>query len=175
MSDPRGRAVIEKVAQISDWGTKLKDGTGQGIGFARYKNKGAWCAVVAQVEAEVSLKVTHLWIAVDVGLAINPDGVKNQIEGGALQSMSWTTKEEVRIKEGKVLTNNWEDYPVLKFSDVPLITTEIISRPEMPTLGAGEASIGPTGAAIANALHAAIGIRVKQMPLTSENIVASME
>ena len=175
LSDPRGRAVIEKVAQISDWGTKLKDGTGQGIGFARYKNKGAWCAVVAQVEAEVSLKVTHLWIAVDVGLAINPDGVKNQIEGGALQSMSWTTKEEVRIKEGKVLTNNWEDYPVLKFSDVPLITTEIISRPEMPTLGAGEASIGPTGAAIANALHAAIGIRVKQMPLTSENIVASME
>ena len=175
LSDPRAREVIEKVAEISQWGKKLKDGTGQGIGFARYKNKGAWCAVVAQVEAEESLKVTHLWIAVDVGLVINPDGVRNQIEGGALQSMSWTTKEEVRINEGKVVTDNWEDYPILKFSDVPFITTEIISRPEMPTVGAGEASIGPTGAAIANALHAAIGVRVKRMPLTSENIVASMD
>ncbi|MEJ6760677.1 MAG: molybdopterin-dependent oxidoreductase [Candidatus Planktophila sp.] len=175
LSDSRGRDVIEKVAQISRWGQKLKDGAGQGIGFARYKNKGAWCAVVAQVEAEESLKVTHLWIAVDVGLVINPNGVKNQIEGGALQSMSWTTKEEVHIKEGKVVTNNWEDYPIVKFSDVPIITTEIISRPKMPTLGAGEASIGPTGAAIANALHAAIGVRVKQMPLTYKNIVAGME
>ncbi len=89
--------------------------------------------------------------------------------------MSWTTKEEVHIKEGKVVTNNWEDYPIVKFSDVPIITTEIISRPKMPTLGAGEASIGPTGAAIANALHAAIGVRVKQMPLTYKNIVAGME
>jgi len=106
---------------------------------------------------------------------INPDGVINQIEGGALQSTSWTTKEQVRISKGRVISNNWEDYSILKFSDVPLIQTEIISRPTLPSLGAGEASIGPTGAAIANALASAIGVRVRNMPLTPENIIASMK
>jgi len=175
LSDPRGRDVITKVAEISGWGQKLPEGSGQGIGFARYKNRGAWCAVVAQVEVETHLKVTNLWIAVDVGLVINPDGVINQIEGGALQSMSWTTKEQVRISMGRVISNNWEDYSILKFSEVPLIQTEIISRPTLPALGAGETSIGPTGAAIANALASAIDIRVRNMPLTRENIIASME
>jgi len=175
LSDPRGRDVISKVAEISGWGKKLPDGCGQGIGFARYKNKGAWCAVVAQVEVETQVKVTHLWIAVDVGLVINPDGVINQIEGGALQSMSWTTKEQVRISRGRVTSNNWEDYPILKFSEVPIVQTEIISRPEMPALGAGEAPIGPTGAAIANAVARAIDVRVRNMPLTRENIIASMD
>lgn len=175
LSDPRGRDVIAKVAEISKWGEKLPEGCGKGIGFARYKNKGAWCAVVAQVEAETHVKVTNLWIAVDVGLVINPDGVLNQIEGGALQSASWTTKEQVRISKGRVISNNWEEYPILKFSDVPVIQTQIISRPTLPTLGAGEASIGPTGAAIANALAIAIGVRVRNMPLTPENIVASID
>lgn len=175
LSDPRGRDVITKVAEISGWGEKLPEGCGKGIGFARYKNKGAWCAVVAQVEAESHVKVTNLWIAVDVGLVINPDGVINQIEGGALQSTSWTTKEQVRISKGRVISNNWEDYSILKFTDVPIIQTEIISRPTLPTLGAGEASIGPTGAAIANALASAIGVRVRNMPLTPANIIASMD
>ncbi|MFZ2228374.1 MAG: molybdopterin cofactor-binding domain-containing protein [Candidatus Nanopelagicaceae bacterium] len=175
LSDPRGRDVIERVAEISGWGEQLPDGHGKGIGFARYKNKGAWCAVVAQVEAESRVKVANLWIAVDVGLVINPDGVINQIEGGALQSTSWTTKEQVRFSKGRVISNNWEDYSILKFSEVPLIQTEIISRPSLPTLGAGEASIGPTGAAIANALASAIGVRVRNMPLTPENIIASMD
>jgi nicotinate dehydrogenase subunit B len=175
LSDPRGRDVITKVAEISGWGQKLPEGIAQGIGFARYKNKGAWCAVVAQVEVEAHLKVTNLWIAVDVGLVINPDGVINQIEGGALQSMSWTIKEQVHISQGRVVSNNWEDYSILKFSEVPVIQTEIISRPTMPALGAGETSIGPTGAAIANALARAIGVRVHNMPLTRENIIASME
>jgi nicotinate dehydrogenase subunit B len=175
LSDPRGREVIARVAQISKWGKTLPEGSAQGIGFARYKNQGAWCAVVAQVEADTYLKVTNLWIAVDVGLVINPDGVINQIEGGALQSMSWTIKEEVRISQGRVISNNWEEYPILKFSEVPLIQTEIISRPSLPALGAGEASIGPTGAAIANALARAIDVRVRNMPLTQENIIASME
>lgn len=174
LSDPRARDVINKVAELSNWGQKLQDGCAQGIGFARYKNKGAWCAVVAQVEAEESLKVRHLWIAVDVGLVINPNGVINQIEGGALQSLSWTTKEEVKISNSRVESNDWEEYAILKFSEIPFVTTEIISRPDMPTLGSGEASIGPTGAAIANALAGAIGVRVRNMPLTSHNIIASM-
>lgn len=175
LSDPRGREVLTKVAEISGWGTKLSEGTGQGIGFARYKNKGAWCAVVAQVDVEANVKATNLWIAVDVGLVINPDGVRNQIEGGALQSLSWTTKEQVRFSNGRVTSNNWEDYPILKFTEVPVVQTEIISRPTMPALGAGEASIGPTAAAVANAVTQAIGVRVRNMPLTVENIMASLE
>jgi CO/xanthine dehydrogenase Mo-binding subunit len=175
LSDPRGRDVLTKVAELSSWGKELPEGTGQGIGFARYKNKGAWCAVVAQVDVEEDVKVSHLWIAVDVGLVINPDGVRNQIEGGALQSLSWTLKEQVQFNDGAVTSNNWEDYPILRFSEVPLVQTEIISRPTTPALGAGEASIGPTAAAIANAVNRAINVRVRNMPLTVTNIMASVE
>jgi nicotinate dehydrogenase subunit B len=172
LSDERARAALRAAAERAGWPGTSADG--MGVGVARYKNRGAYCAVVAEVEAESSVRVRRLTIAVDVGLAVNPDGVVNQIEGGALQALSWTTKERVRFDSRTVTSTTWEDYPILRFSEVPPVDVVLLDRPELPSLGAGEASLGPTAAAIGNALAAAIGVRVRTLPLTPENIVAAM-
>ncbi len=176
LSDPRGRAVLERVAAMCDWSNPPRgEAAGRGLGFARYKGKGAWCAVVVDIEAEERIRMTRMWIAVDVGLAVNPDGVVNQIEGGAIQSASWTLLEQVRFAEGRVLSDTWEEYPIITFGDVPPIEVAIVDRPDEQWLGAGEASMGPTAAALGNALMDATGIRVRALPLTPENIVAAMD
>jgi CO/xanthine dehydrogenase Mo-binding subunit len=167
LKDPRGRAVVERLApEFTSF--KKSEARGHGIAFARYKNIGAYCAVLAEVEAGEALRVTRLVVAADVGLVINPDGVANQLEGGAIQSASWTLKEEGRL--GAV---NWEDYPILKFSEVPRVEVFLLNN-DFPSLGAGEASQGPTAAAIANALHDALGVRVRELPLTPERIVKAI-
>jgi CO/xanthine dehydrogenase Mo-binding subunit len=167
LRDPRGRAVLEKLS--TQWGAwKGREAAGHGIGFARYKNLGAYCAVLAEVEAGEALRVTRLVLAADVGLAINPDGVANQLEGGAIQSASWTLKEE-----GRLGATTWEDYPILKFSEVPPVEVFLLNN-DFPSLGAGEAAQGPTAAAIANALNDALGVRVRDLPLTPERIVKAM-
>jgi CO/xanthine dehydrogenase Mo-binding subunit len=167
LKDPRARAVLE--ALKDSWRSWMKkENCGHGIGFARYKNIGAYCAVLAEVEAGEALRVKRLVLAADVGLAINPDGVANQLEGGAIQATSWTLKEEGRM--GAV---SWEDYPILRFSEVPAVEVRLLTN-ELPSLGAGEAAQGPTAAAIANALHNALGVRVRDLPLTPERIVKAM-
>jgi len=168
LKDPRARAVLE--ALKDSWRSWVeKENCGHGIGFARYKNIGAYCAVLAVVEAGEALRVKRLVLAADVGLAINPDGVANQLEGGAIQATSWTLKEDGRI--GAV---SWEDYPILRFSEVPAVEVSLV-KSDSPSLGAGEAAQGPTAAAIANALHDALGVRVRDLPLTPERIVRAME
>ena len=176
LSDPRGIAVLEKVAVMSDWGNRPSgESAGRGLGFARYKNSGAWCAVVADIIAEETVRVDRLWIAVDVGAVITRDGVLNQIEGGAIQSVSWTLKEEVRFADGRVTSSDWETYPIIRFSEVPHIQIEIIDHPDQPSLGSGECSMGPTAAALGNALFDAIGVRVRNLPLSPANIVTAMD
>jgi CO/xanthine dehydrogenase Mo-binding subunit len=175
LSDPRGRRVLERVAEAVDWGTEAGGpDSGRGVGYARYKNTGGYCAVVADIEARASVLVTRLTIAVDVGLVVNPDGVRNQIEGGALQSLSWTTQEQVRFDRHDVTSRTWEDYPILSFTKAPPVEVHLIDRPDRPALGAGEASIGPTAAAIGNAVRAALGVGVRTLPLIPENIIASL-
>jgi len=168
LKDPRGRAVIEKLAALFTSFQKTEN-RGRGIAFARYKNLGAYCAVLAEVEATHELRVTRLVAAVDVGLPVNPDGVMNQIEGGCIQAASWTLKEAWR--PGVVA---WEDYPILKFSEVPRVEV-ILLKNELASVGAGECAMGPTAAAIANALHDALGVRVRDLPLTPERIVRAMD
>ena len=168
LKDPRARVVLELLRM--NWNSwSGGENQGHGIGFARYKNIGAYCAVLAEVEAGEALRVKRLVVAADVGLAINPDGVANQLEGGAIQATSWTLKEEGRI--GAV---SWEDYPILRFSEVPAVEVSLV-KSDSPSLGAGEAAQGPTAAAIANALHDALGVRVRHLPLTPERIVRAME
>ncbi|HEX5401653.1 MAG TPA: molybdopterin cofactor-binding domain-containing protein [Pseudonocardiaceae bacterium] len=175
LDDPRGRAVIEAVAEAANWGVggQVPD-TGRGIGYARYKNLGAYCAVVADVEVTSRVTVTRLTIAVDVGLTVNPDGVRNQIEGGAIQALSWTTTEQVRFDAHDVTSRTWEDYPIATFPDVPPIETVIVDRPDLPSLGAGETSLGPTAAAIGNAVRDALGATIHDLPLTAENLMRSL-
>jgi nicotinate dehydrogenase subunit B len=175
LSDPRARAVLEHVVRQSNWASWTPTGaTGHGIGYARYKNSSAYCAVVAEVEAVAEVRVRQLTIAVDAGLVINPDGAANQIEGGAIQSTSWTVMERVRFDRFTVTSDSWETYPILRFSEVPAVDVEFLPATDNPSLGVGECAQGPTAAAIANAVADALGVRVRSLPLTPEQIVAAI-
>jgi CO/xanthine dehydrogenase Mo-binding subunit len=175
LSDPRGRRVIDAVLRRSDWaGWSAADSVGHGIGYARYKNSSAYCAVVAEVEAPDEVRVRRLTIAVDAGLIINPDGAENQIEGGAIQATSWSLKERVRFNDLTVTSDTWESYPILRFSEVPAVDVELLPGDGNPALGVGETAQGPTAAAIGNAIYDAIGVRVRTMPFTPEQIVAAI-
>ena len=175
LSDIRSRDVIEAAARRAEWKPAKADGTGYGIGFSRYKNTGAYCAAVAEVEVGEDIRVRKLTLAVDVGEAINPDGVINQIEGGAIQATSWVLKERVRFDTTRITSNSWTEYPILRFSEVPDVDVEIISRPEVDSVGAGEAAHGPVTAAIANAVFDALGVRLRHLPITRDRLIAAME
>jgi CO/xanthine dehydrogenase Mo-binding subunit len=176
LADARGRAVLETAARLGSWASRpAGEAAGRGLGFARYKNTGAYCAVVADVDCREEVRVTRLAIAVDVGEAINPDGVVNQVAGGAIQATSWTTKEAVTFDRTRITSASWETYPILRFSEVPAVTVEIVPRPLDPPLGAGEVAQGPTAAAIANAVSDALGIRVRNLPITRERIIAAVD
>jgi CO/xanthine dehydrogenase Mo-binding subunit len=176
LKDERARAVIETAAARAGWRKGEKgDGTrGRGIGFARYKNSGCYVAVVVEVEVANEVRVRRAWAAVDAGLAINPDGIVNQIEGGIIQTVSWTLKEAVQYDRTRVTSRSWLEYPILTFEEVPEVEVTVIDRPEAPPLGAGEGAQGPTGAAIANAIYHALGARVRDMPFTRERVIAAL-
>lgn len=176
MQDPRARAVIELAAQKAGWVPHAQsDGTrGRGIAFAQYKNGYGYIAIVAEVVLEPEFRVTRMVAAVDVGLAINPDGILNQTEGGILQALSWTLKEQVDFDRERILSRDWETYPVLTFSEVPQVEVHLIDRRDAEPLGAGETPTGPTAAAVGNALAHALGVRVRDLPLTRERIIAAL-
>ncbi len=186
LRDERARTVIETAARNSGWrpgasgdGGRGTDGTlrGRGIGFARYKNHACYCAVIAEVAVDrISgiVRATRAWSAVDAGLAINPDGIVNQIEGGLIQSASWTLKEALKFDRTGIQTKSWSDYPILRFSEVPAVEVEVIQRLTDDSLGVGEGAQGPTGAAIANAFAAATGRRLRDIPFTPDRVRAAL-
>ena len=131
-------------------------------------------AAVAEIEAAERILCRKLWLAGDVGEAINPDGIANQLEGGAIQATSMCLMEAVRHDKRSITSDAWERYPVLRFSEVPEVAVKIINRPEAPPLGAGECSLGPTIAAIANAIADALGVRMRHWPFTPDNIARVM-
>ncbi|MGC1210157.1 MAG: molybdopterin cofactor-binding domain-containing protein [Micromonospora sp.] len=174
LQDDRARAVLEAAARVARWHTPVPEGRGRGIGLARYKDRGAYCAVVADVEAEERVVVRKLTVAVDVGRVINPDGVRNQIQGGATQATSWTLKERVRFDRRRVTSVDWETYPILRFSETPEVDVHLVDRPDLPSVGAGEAAQGPTAAAIGNAVASALGVRVRDLPITTDAVIAAI-
>ncbi len=175
LKDPRAKAVVEKVAAMSNWkaGEAGSLSRGRGIGFAKYKNLATYVAVIADVEidrATGKVRVTQAWAAADSGLIINPDGLKNQIEGGVLQSTSWTLYEQVRFDKSGIQSRDWASYPIMTMPDVPKVTVELINRTDQPSKGAGEASHGPAVAAIANAVANATGKRLRDLPLDAGRV-----
>jgi CO/xanthine dehydrogenase Mo-binding subunit len=174
-ADPRARAVIEKVATMAKWkaGAVAGAGRGRGIAFARYKNRAAYAAVIFELSVDEEIRLHQVWCATDAGLVINPDGVINQLEGGIIQSASWVLKEQVRFENG-VASIDWETYPVLKFSEVPEIEIELMDAKDDVPLGVGEVTVGPTAAAIGNAVSSALGARIRDLPLTRERIMAAL-
>jgi len=176
LSDERAIAVIRAAREKSGLSSRSRrDGShGMGLGFARYSNEAAYAAVVVEVEAGETIRVVRAVAAVDCGRTINPDGVSNQVEGGIVQAVSWVLKEQVRFDRTRITTRTWDDYPILRFSEAPPVEVSIIDRPDEPSLGVGEAVAGPVAAAIANAVFDAIGVRVRDLPLTRERMLAAI-
>jgi nicotinate dehydrogenase subunit B len=176
VSDPRGRAILAKIAQMSDWPRRWETGTGRGLGLAydRHRGHGAFCAVAAEVEVDAEVRLVKLWCACDGGLIINPDGAKNQLEGGMVMAASWTLKEQVRLGGAGIASTTWDDYPILRFDEVPPIEIELINTRDKRPYGLGEISQGPCMAAIANAVGHALGARLRDLPLTREKIAAAL-
>ncbi len=122
------------------------------------------------IRVDQKVTVEKVWAVVDVGLVVNPDGLVNQIEGGIVQSLSWTLKEQVKWDQDGITSRTWEDYPILPFSEIPAIEVHVMDRPDCPSLGSGEVAAGPVPAAVSNALYRAIGIRARHLPLTIERV-----
>jgi CO/xanthine dehydrogenase Mo-binding subunit len=168
--------VIETAAAMAGWDARggVGSGTGKGIGFARYKNRSAYAAVVAEVEVETEVRLRRVWCAADAGLIINPDGAINQLEGGIIMAASMTLKEQVRIGEAGISSLNWNEYPILRFSEIPEIECRLIDAKDETPLGMGECTMGPTAAAIGNAVAHALDARIRDMPFTRERIAAAL-
>jgi nicotinate dehydrogenase subunit B len=179
LKDPRARAVIEAVAKKAAWkpGEKGDGRRGRGIGFAKYKNLATYVAVIAEVEVDRAtgkVAVPRAFAAVDSGQIINPDGLANQMEGGIVQSASWTLREEVKFDRDGIKSRDWLGYPILTMPEAPTVEVVLIDRPEEKPLGSGEAAQGPAVAAIANAFAAATGKRLRDLPLTPERVKAAL-
>jgi nicotinate dehydrogenase subunit B len=180
MQDPRARDVIATAAQAFGWreGQQAPQGRGYGFAFARYKNLAAYCAIATEIQVEHETgraRMLRAVAAVDSGQVVNPDGLRNQVEGAIMQSMSWTLYESVSFDEGGVTSVDWSTYPMLRFNAVPAsVEVHIVDRPGQPFLGSGECGQGPTAAAIGNAVANATGIRLRDLPLTRERIKAAV-
>ena len=193
LRDPRAVAVLERVAEISNWRAtpvsalqqrghqvspardpfsappqlKNHERGGRGIGFAKYKNMAVYCAVVADVIVNTqtgNVRVDQAFAVADAGLIINPNGLKNQIEGGLIQATSWSLMEQVAYSTERINTQQWSDYPILRFPEVPRLQVDLINRPNEKSLGVGEGAHGPMAGAIANAIYSACGQRLRETP-----------
>jgi CO/xanthine dehydrogenase Mo-binding subunit len=175
LEDPRAVEVVKNAARRFGWESFARSpGRGRGFAFARYKNLAAYCAIACEVEIEPEtgrVRMIRAVAAVDSGEIVNPDGIRNQTEGGILQSMSWTLYEAVRFNDTLVTSSDWSTYPILRFASVPdRVEVHLIPRPGQPFLGAGEAAQGPTAAALANAVANATGHRMRDIPFTRKRV-----
>ena len=176
LTDPRARQVLTQAADMAGWEVRgRRDGTGYGAGVARYSGVAGYCAAVAQAEADTGIRVRRLWLAVDVGRVINPDGVSSQVEGGAVQSASWTLREQARFDRDTITSAGWDSYPVLRFTDTPQVMVHIVDAPGEAEAGAGEVAQRPVAGAIGNAVADAAGVRVRDLPLTRDRVAQAIQ
>jgi CO/xanthine dehydrogenase Mo-binding subunit len=185
LSDARAIAVLRTVAAIADWTPRVfphppRTGTqvrGRGVAFVRYENTQALVATVADVvldRASGTVRCERIFVAHDCGLIVNPDGLRNQIEGNAIQALSRTLKEAVTFDRNGVTSLDWRGYPILRFSEVPDVRIALIDRPDQPVLGAGEATTTTIAPAVANAIFDAAGVRLRNIPFTPARVAAAV-
>jgi len=179
LADTRAQDAIKLAAERFGWSDfKRRPGKGRGFAFARYKNHAAYAAIAMEVDVDRDggrIDVTRVVAAIDSGDAVNPDGLRNQTEGGIVQSLSWTLYEAVRFDDKTIESRDWASYPIMRFASVPRsVEVHVIERPGTPFLGTGEAAQGPTSAALANALADATGVRIREIPLTPERVRAAL-
>jgi nicotinate dehydrogenase subunit B len=179
LTDERARAVIRAAADRANWRTGAKgDGMrGRGISFVRYESTKAYVVLIADILVDLKLsaiRVERMTAAVDTGLVITPDGARNQIEGAIIQGTSWALKESVRFNRQRITSRDWASYPILTFPELPEIDIVILNKPDMPSLGVGEAALPPVPAAIANAFYNATGKRLRDLPFDRERVRAAL-
>jgi CO/xanthine dehydrogenase Mo-binding subunit len=181
LADPRGIAVLRAAASLAKWDTRPSPrrdagapvARGRGVAYVKYENTRTYCAGVAEVEVHRqtgAIRCTRFYVAHDCGQIINPDGVRAQIEGSIIQTVSRTLKEELRWNRSRVTSVDWDSYPILRFPEVPEVVMELISRPGEPPWGVGEPSAVLPPPAISNAVFDAIGVRLRSVPFTPERV-----
>src|SRR5437762_5697494 len=186
LRDQRAIDVVRAAASLASWQPRIGSAAraenpiarGRGFAYAKYEYENAYVATVADVEVDRrtgAIRVRRVFVAHDCGLIVNPDGVRNQIEGNVVQTLSRTLKEEVRFDRGRVTSLDWQSYPLLRFSEVPeAIEIALIDRPDRPSVGAGEPAACPVPAAVANAVFDATGARLRRVPFTLERVKAAL-
>ena len=189
LKDPRAIAVLEAAAQRAGWqarpspqpGATTSRGLarGRGLAFVQYENDTGYAAIVSDVEVDRStgvVRVSRIVAAHDCGLIVNPDGVRNQVEGNVIQAISRTLKEEVQFDRARITSVDWVSYPILTFPELPdAVDVVLIDRPDQPSLGAGEPATCPVPAAIANAVFDATGARLRSVPFTPDRVKAVLD
>ena len=185
LTDPRAIEVLKRATGMLDWQTRPSPNpyaaegdllVGRGIAYARYKQAENYVAIgitVAVHKPTGKIAVRRIVCAHDCGLVVNPDGLRNQVEGNIVQTLSRTLHEEVTFDQSRVTSVNWASYPILTFPEAPAVQVALIDRPEQPSYGAGEASSAPVAAAVANAIFDATGIRMRTVPFTAERVKAA--
>jgi nicotinate dehydrogenase subunit B len=185
-NDKRGIEALNRVAALAKWekrSSPQKGGsgdvaTGRGVSYVKYELARTYVAIVA--EAEVNrrtgeIRVPRVYLAHDCGQIINPDGLKNQLEGNVIQTVSRTLLEEVKFDQFMVTSLDWESYPILKFPDVPDIVMDLIDRPAERPWGAGEPAAAVVPSAISNAVFDAIGVRLRSVPYTPDKVKEALK
>lgn len=186
LSDARGLEVIKRTAALMKWQPRPSPGPdkdapiarGRGLAYVHYKHDETYVAMGMEVAVERStgkITVERVTCVHDCGQIINPNGVRAQVEGCILQTLSRALKEEVKFDRSRVLSVDWSTYPILTFSEAPKLEIELIDRPTVPPVGAGEAACTPVGAALANAIHDACGVRLRTVPFIPERLKAAWD
>ena len=185
LTDIRGIEVIRRAAALMNWQSRpspshSRDAAvmrGRGIAYVHYKHTETYVAMGMEVAVERAsgrIRVERVVCAHDCGQIINPDGVRAQVEGGILQTLSRVLMEEVQFDRSRVTSVDWSTYPIMRFSDVPKLDIELVDRPTQPPLGAGEAACTPVGAALANAVFDATGARLRTVPFTPQRVKSAL-
>ena len=183
LADPRALAVLERAANMIDWqprpARRVRTGdvlTGRGIAYVRYKQAEKYVAMAMEVAVERAtgkVTVKRIACAHDCGLIMNPDGLRNQVEGNILHTLSRTLHEEIAFSNSRVTSVDWARYPILRFPEVPVVEVALIDHPDQPPYGAGEAACAPVAAALGNAIFDATGVRLRAVPFTAARVLAA--
>lgn len=183
LDDARGKELLERLAKLSKWRERRKQDrnaevvTGRGLAYVKYELVRTYVGAVAEVEINRktgALAVKRFYVAHDCGQIINPDGLRNQIEGCVVQTVSQILKEEVTFDRSMVTSLDWASYPILTFPEIPEVVIDLIDRPQEVPWGGGEPTCAVVPSTIAGAVFEATGARLRSVPFTPPKVLAAL-